>query len=148
MTERAEKARARAADWQKANPERRKEIRARWIENNKEKMHAIRLAWKKANPDKVRANKISTQATRRARKAQSGGSFSTKQIEQLYGLQRGCCAMCKDRLDSQFERDHITPIALGGSSDISNIQLLCRPCNRSKGSKAPIEHAQRLGMLL
>lgn len=35
------------------------------------------------------------------------------------------------------EVDHYMPIALGGSSDESNLWVLCRPCNRSKGAKHP-----------
>lgn len=34
-----------------------------------------------------------------------------------------------------FEIDHKTPICLGGDNSIDNLQLLCRRCNRSKGSK-------------
>lgn len=33
--------------------------------------------------------------------------------------------------------DHVMPLRLGGSNYIENIQLLCRPCNLSKGSKHP-----------
>ncbi len=142
------KALERALAWQKANPERRKEIRAKWIENNKEKMQLIRLAWKKENPEKVRASKAATQSTRRAKKSMAGGSFNPMQINKLHALQKGCCAICRHVLGNDFERDHITPIALGGSSDIKNIQLLCRPCNRQKGANDPIEHANKLGLLL
>lgn len=39
------------------------------------------------------------------------------------------------------EIDHITPEALGGETLIENLQLLCRACNRSKGSKpAGVNH--------
>lgn len=31
--------------------------------------------------------------------------------------------------------DHIKPIALGGTNDIDNLQLLCQSCNSSKGMK-------------
>ena len=32
-----------------------------------------------------------------------------------------------------LEIDHIVPEFLGGTEDPGNLQLLCRPCNRSKG---------------
>lgn len=155
----SEKTLARALAWQKANPERRKEIRAKWIANNKEQMKAIRAEWKRKNADKVRGERAqwmrdhpevraANEAKRRTRKAGAGGSFTADQISALYGLQKGCCAICRDKLNGTFQRDHILPVALGGSSDISNIQLLCQPCNGSKGARHPVEHAQTLGRLL
>ena len=40
------------------------------------------------------------------------------------------------------------PVALGGGSEITNIQLLCEPCNLAKHAKHPIEWAQQMGRLL
>lgn len=34
-----------------------------------------------------------------------------------------------------IEKDHIRPIALGGTNSIGNIQPLCRKCNASKGAR-------------
>ena len=49
-------------------------------------------------------------------------------------LQRsgGMCEMpgC-DRVGRDF--DHIRPVATGGDNSLDNCQLLCRPCNASKG---------------
>ncbi|MCW1969609.1 MAG: HNH endonuclease [Anaerolineae bacterium] len=33
----------------------------------------------------------------------------------------------------EFEVDHIVPLALGGSDDLSNLALACRACNLRKG---------------
>ncbi|RSM87100.1 hypothetical protein DMH25_42665 [Streptomyces sp. WAC 01325] len=30
--------------------------------------------------------------------------------------------------------DHVIPVAMGGSSGADNLQVLCGPCNRSKGA--------------
>ena len=32
-------------------------------------------------------------------------------------------------------RDHIFPRSLGGSDDLDNLRLLCRPCNSKKGAR-------------
>jgi hypothetical protein len=34
-----------------------------------------------------------------------------------------------------LEMDHFIPKALGGSDDWSNLELVCPPCNRSKGAR-------------
>ena len=154
-----EKNRARAAKWQKENPERRKIIRDRWVAKNLEKMREMRKAWKLANPDKVRADcaawmrnhpevRISSEAKRRTAKTEAGGSFSKEEIDDLYLKQKGKCAICRESTKEKFHRDHIYPVALGGTSDISNIQLLCPTCNCKKGAKHPIDYAQQIGMLL
>lgn len=41
------------------------------------------------------------------------------------------CQACNTESDLQI--DHIIPVALGGSDDIDNLQVLCRPCNQKKG---------------
>ena len=40
---------------------------------------------------------------------------------------------CVDCLEAEnLEIDHIVPVSAGGSSDASNLQVLCRSCNRRK----------------
>ena len=46
------------------------------------------------------------------------------------------CAICGKEFDIAFmEGDHITPWRDGGRTTIENCQMLCRECNRRKGSK-------------
>lgn len=50
---------------------------------------------------------------------------------------RFVCAYCDDELDlTTAEVDHVIPISKGGSNDRYNLEIVCRECNRVKGSKA------------
>lgn len=51
---------------------------------------------------------------------------------EVWRRDQGKCTRCGGRIRLEF--DHIIPIALGGSSTVRNLQLLCRDCNRSKGA--------------
>lgn len=44
----------------------------------------------------------------------------------------GRCVECGSAFDLQY--DHVIPVALGGASTAENLQLLCAPCNQSKGA--------------
>jgi len=46
-------------------------------------------------------------------------------------LCKSCLMKLKD--DSFATIDHIIPKQYGGSSDLSNLQLMCRRCNQVKG---------------
>jgi hypothetical protein len=57
-------------------------------------------------------------------------SATTKQI--VYTRDRGVCKCCGSSLNLEY--DHIMPHSCGGSNDVTNIQLLCQSCNRSKSN--------------
>lgn len=44
----------------------------------------------------------------------------------------GRCVQCGSNFDIQY--DHIIPFAMGGSSTLQNLQILCAGCNREKGA--------------
>jgi hypothetical protein len=44
------------------------------------------------------------------------------------------CAYCKDE-DGPFEIDHIVPVTRGGSNELENLCVACKPCNSSKGDR-------------
>lgn len=80
----------------------------------------------------VRRKSAAWNATRRARKRNSVGRFTSRQIEALYAAQDGMCAICSLALNGDFHRDHKIALSRGGSNDISNIQLTHARCNLKK----------------
>lgn len=79
---------------------------------------------------------------RRARKAQTGGSFTQDDIEKLFEMQEGLCAYCEKSLN-RYHIDHVLPLSLGGSSNPSNLALACVSCNLSKATKLPLNFLWR-----
>ncbi len=54
----------------------------------------------------------------------------------VWEQQKHICPLCGKEFDIEFmEGDHITPWREGGRTVIENCQMLCRECNRRKGSK-------------
>ena len=57
------------------------------------------------------------------------------------------CGLCHKLLDETYEVDHITPLYLGGSNEISNLMALDPVCHRKKtrldgerGTPSPLSH--------
>ena len=58
----------------------------------------------------------------------------------LYGKQEGICNGCGVLFPFKiFQVDHMTPQSRGGTDHVENLQLLCPPCNHSKGGKTMAE---------
>jgi len=69
-------------------------------------------------------------------------SETTKKI--VFSRDGGICKCCGNSLNLEY--DHITPYSCGGNSDVSNIQLLCQKCNRSKSNSCTCKiHKRRIG---
>lgn len=63
-------------------------------------------------------------------------SFTASQKRVGFEKQNGICVICKDKFNiEEMEADHITPWSQGGKTDVANLQLLCRDCNRKKSAK-------------
>lgn len=131
------------------------ESKRAYFQKNKD---AIR-AYKKAHQDRDNATRRARSrlkpeihrarnSSRKARRRGASGAFNAAQISNLYTLQLGRCAICAVDLNGKFHKDHIFPLARGGSNDIGNIQLLCVGCNCSKQDKDPVEFMQSKGLLL
>ncbi|UKZ11132.1 hypothetical protein EhVM1_000117 [Emiliania huxleyi virus M1] len=42
------------------------------------------------------------------------------------------CTKCSKIVDCMYEVDHIQPLAMGGTNDFHNLQLLCQQCHKNK----------------
>ena len=64
-------------------------------------------------------------------------AFTDTQKRTAYEKQGGICPICKLHFSdiAQMEGDHITPWRDGGKTEMSNLQMLCKTCNREKGAK-------------
>lgn len=70
-------------------------------------------------------------------------SVTTKKI--VYARDGGVCQCCGS--SQNLEYDHIIPYSCGGTSIPSNIQLLCRKCNRSKSNSCYCKiHQKKVGI--
>lgn len=64
----------------------------------------------------------------------NGRAVVTREMRQfVFGRDGGRCTQCGSTFDLQY--DHVIPVALGGATTVENLQLLCSPCNQSKGPR-------------
>lgn len=78
-------------------------------------------------------NKLMNNRMRRVRKLGNGGAHSFEEWEALKDKYNHICLCCKQQEPFiTLSEDHIMPLSLGGTDDISNIQPLCRSCNSKK----------------
>lgn len=135
---------ARGYRW-RLNPENSLKVKAYNSRPEVRRANNARVStWSKANPDSRRASFYN----RLAIKKRVGGKHTAADIKRLFTLQRGKCACCHISIKGGYHVDHINPLALGGSNDKINLQLLCPTCNLKKGAKPPERWAAENGRLL
>ena len=68
---------------------------------------------------------------------------------ELMRRQDNTCVYCGyRRRATSLDIDHIIPAVKGGSNDISNLQVICRPCNQRKGDQTDEEFRTRYTRLV
>lgn len=147
--------------WAAKFPEKRNAIAKRYYWRNPEKCRERARVYYHEFPEKAAASRNAYRATdgyksvnqnnmakRRARTGSNVGTLSPELTEKLIRLQKGRCACCGVALAGDYHLDHIVPLALGGSHEDSNIQLLHGKCNLQKHAKHPVDFMQQRGFLL
>lgn len=68
---------------------------------------------------------------RRVQKRGNGGEYTIQAWKELCDKHGNKCLAC-GRDDVLLTVDHVVPVVLGGTNDISNLQPLCKSCNSKK----------------
>lgn len=129
----------RVREWQKRTDQKRqllpeflekkKEYTRKYSQEHREIRNIRHKEWIKKHPE-VRT---ATYNRRRTRLAGNGGSFSPREWLELCEKYDNKCLGCGEI--KKLTADHIIPVALGGTSNIDNIQPLCKSCNTRKHIK-------------
>lgn len=134
---------ARYQDIKNHDPEKWEQMRAKEIQRrreNPERARASTRKWQTANAEKVRSRAANDRAKRRAVE----GSWTGKDLKELFAAQNGCCLYCgvkvgSGRNEEKWNVDHFIPISRGGTNWPSNLRIACQTCNFSKHDKMPWE---------
>jgi 5-methylcytosine-specific restriction endonuclease McrA len=143
--------RAYMADYLARKPPDRKEYhRAR---NARPEIKARRLELERLNalsrtPERKRKRRLAEAHRRAIKHAATIGKITIEDIQEIYKLQKGRCAICGKKLGNRFHLDHIKPIARGGEHTRRNLQLTHPKCNQSKSARDPIDFMRERGLLL
>lgn len=154
-----ERIKSRVLQWQRSNPEAHRKNNQRYRENNRDHVNARKATarakpartakdreWVNRNRDKVRTykkryekrNPHVRRAVKANRRARCGGRLPGDVVQRLMDSQGGRCVACDAHLkDTGHHLDHIVPLVRGGTNTKDNVQLLCPPCNWSKGARTP-----------
>lgn len=118
--------------------------KAKYFEKNKQAMLEQQKQYKSKNIDKQKEWK----AIRMARESIAGGKPSKAIRLELLISQDYKCKYCSKNILSHNEIDHRLPLFLGGTSDKSNLQMVCKRCNQQKSLKHPDVFEESIGFSL
>jgi hypothetical protein len=106
------------------NKETCKQRTLKWQKDNKERCNKKGMRWKKKNPDKLAIK----EARRRARKRSQCPSLTDDEKQQIIDIYKN-----SKELGSNWQVDHIMPLAKGGLHHPDNLQIVLKEYNQKKG---------------
>ena len=103
-----------------------------WAEDGMDAEAVALLAWDRerrqdARLDRLRKIRAAEEDVERGRRERLPDEVRAA----VWHRDDGRCVRCGSEQELQF--DHVIPFSRGGSNVVENIQVLCGPCNRSKG---------------
>lgn len=120
-----------AGHWRRSREKNRGKRAAasrKYYAEHKEEVAVTMQRYKQQNKETVYA----CNHRRRARSLAAQGNLSAGDIRSVHAAFPLCLAC---GTDEDLSLDHVVPLARGGRNDIGNMQVLCMPCNISKGTK-------------
>jgi 5-methylcytosine-specific restriction endonuclease McrA len=118
------------------------EIQREWYKKNPDKVRKYNRKWRNENKDKNREYEHAY----RAKAAGGDGRFTDKEWRDLCNKYNNRCLCCGEA--KPLTADHVIAVTKGGTSNIDNIQPLCRSCNSKKHTKEiDYRHATHSQML-
>lgn len=141
------KARARYIAHREENPNayaRLHGTRMKYAATHREKLRAANRKHYATHRERILAKQSTYEAShrdianvrnrnRQARKRAAGGVHTVAEWRALCEWFENKCLACGAK--GKLSIDHVIPIAIGGTNDISNLQPLCKSCNSKKGIK-------------
>lgn len=106
---------------------RERAARLRATEEGRAAWNAKKEEWRRAHPEK----KAEQNRRDKQWRAQAGWITRQKRERVLKHYGAICVACCSTE---DLTVDHILPVSAGGTSDLSNLQVLCGMCNAKKGT--------------
>lgn len=145
-------------EWAAQNKEKIRQYQKQWNEDNADAMRQKKREWRSANREKVNflkkaryANnpevkeqvskwfaahpevKKAAKHNRRAKERTAAGKFTGQEFIDLCAMYGNKCLCCGS--SDKLTADHVVPLSKGGTNFIENIQPLCLPCNKHKGTR-------------
>ncbi len=95
-------------------------------------VYALLVTREQRNRQRIDRAQATVAMGSQSRRSASRQAIPDDQKQYIWARDEGRCRNCGSTSELQF--DHIIPLAMGGSNDDANLQILCGPCNRSKSA--------------